>query len=60
MSDAPIINVGWLTNPTDLETAVVAIKRAREFWATSDMQDIVAGEEILPGVNVPTDVQIMD
>lgn len=59
MSDAPIINVGWLTNQTDLETAVVAIKRAREFWATKSMKEITIGEEALPGQNVSTNAQIM-
>lgn len=59
MSDAPIINVGWLTNQTDLETAVVAIKRAREFWATSSIKKVTVGEEALPGKNVSTDAQIM-
>jgi choline dehydrogenase len=58
MSSAPLINVGWLSNPTDLETGVVAIKRAREFWASSIMQGIVTGEEVLPGKNVSSDAQI--
>jgi hypothetical protein len=28
MGDTPVINMGWLTNRTDHETAVVTIKKA--------------------------------
>ncbi|PBP24245.1 alcohol oxidase [Diplocarpon rosae] len=58
MEDAPLINVGWLTSPTDLETAVVGIKRAREFWATSALAGVRVGAEVLPGQDVQTDAQI--
>lgn len=59
MGDAPSINVGWLTNSTDIETAVIAIKRARDFWATNALKGIIIGEEVLPGKNVTTDAQII-
>ena len=58
--DAPLINVGWLSSPTDLETAIIGIKRAREFWASEVMQSVVIGEEAVPGRNVSTDKQIGD
>ncbi|CZR68056.1 uncharacterized protein PAC_17955 [Phialocephala subalpina] len=60
IDDPPIINVGWLTNATNLETAVIAIKRAREFWASDVMKGILVGEEVLPGKNVSTDEQILE
>lgn len=60
MEDMPIINVGWLNNPSDLEQAVVGIKRGRDFWATKAIQGALIGDEIAPGPNVTTDAQLRE
>ncbi|CZT10004.1 related to choline dehydrogenase [Rhynchosporium agropyri] len=60
MEDAPVINTGWLTSPTDLEMAVIAIKRTRDFWATNAMKGVIIGDEFIPGKNVSTDVQLLE
>ncbi|KAI9047756.1 hypothetical protein LZ554_008466 [Drepanopeziza brunnea f. sp. 'monogermtubi'] len=43
---------------TDVETTIVAIRRAREFWTSDAMEGVTIGEEVLPGANVSTDAQI--
>ncbi|CZT53266.1 related to choline dehydrogenase [Rhynchosporium secalis] len=60
MTDAPIINVGWLTSQTDLEATIVGIKRAREWFATDALKQVIIGEELQPGKNVTTDAQIIE
>ncbi|CZT43416.1 related to choline dehydrogenase [Rhynchosporium secalis] len=60
MEDAPVINTGWLTSPTDLEMAVIAIKRTRDFWATNAMKGVIIGDELIPGKNVSTDAQLLE
>ncbi|CZS97194.1 related to choline dehydrogenase [Rhynchosporium agropyri] len=60
MKDAPIINVGWLTSQTDLEATIVRIKRAREWFATDALKQVIIGEELQPGKNVTTDAQIIE
>lgn len=60
MDDPPVINVGWLTNNTDAEVAVAAIKRARDFFKTKAVQGALIGEEVLPGKNVTTDAEILE
>lgn len=57
-ADPPIINLGWLTEPTDVQTSIQAIKRGRDFWAAPSIQGIKLGPEVLPGANVTTDAQI--
>jgi hypothetical protein len=49
MSNLLVINVGWFTNSTDLETAVICIKCSKEFWAAPAMDSVRVGEEELPG-----------
>ncbi|CZT17672.1 related to choline dehydrogenase and related flavoproteins [Ramularia collo-cygni] len=58
MSVAPIIDVGWLTNPIDVEMAMAAVRRGREFWATDAIQPIVLGEEAHPTKNTTTDAEL--
>jgi choline dehydrogenase len=60
MKDAPLIDVGWLGDPTDLEVLVEAMKRARSLFESSAVAPILLGEEVLPGKNVTTDAQMAD
>lgn len=57
-ADPPIIDVGWLTNSIDVEMAIAAVRRGREFFATQAIQPILAGEELKPGNNVTTDAEL--
>lgn len=59
MADPPIINPNWLTNPTDQELAIAAVRRAREYAATPIFKSITIGEEAYPGKNVSSDAQIL-
>ncbi|KAI4225160.1 MAG: hypothetical protein LQ349_007111 [Xanthoria aureola] len=55
----PIINPNWLTDPTDIELAVLAFKRVREIWGY--MNGTTIGEEYFPGTaEVATDEEILD
>lgn len=58
MNDPPLIDVGWLTNPTDLEVLTQAMKRARSIYESDAVRPILIGEEALPGKHVTTDEQI--
>lgn len=55
----PIINPNSLTHQADIDVAVAAFKRAREFWSTDVMKELAIGEEIYPGPKVVTDEQIL-
>ncbi|KAI0004735.1 putative glucose-methanol-choline oxidoreductase [Xylariaceae sp. FL0662B] len=55
---APVINPNWLTDRADVDVAVAAFKRGREFFKTPAMQSFVIGGEYFPGMNVTTDDQI--
>jgi choline dehydrogenase len=59
-TDPPLINPGWLSNPGDVEVAIQAIKRGRDFFGASAMQPVLVGEELLPGKNVTTDAEIAE
>jgi choline dehydrogenase len=58
--DPPLINPGWLSNPGDVEVAIQAIKRGRDFFGASAMQPVLVGEELLPGKNITTDAEIAE
>jgi choline dehydrogenase len=58
MKDAPLIDVGWLSDPTDLEVLVQALKRARALFGAESVRDVLLGEEVLPGKGVETEEQI--
>lgn len=58
MEDQPLINLGWLTNETDVETTVIALKRGRDYWNSLSMREVRIGEEVNPGANVTTDEEI--
>jgi len=58
MSDPPLINPNWLTDPTDVEVAIAAFRRQRDVWGKMD--NLTIGEEQIPGPSIQTDRQILD
>ncbi|KAF2131229.1 GMC oxidoreductase [Dothidotthia symphoricarpi CBS 119687] len=60
IADAPVINLGWLTDPADGEVLVAAFKRVRDAWNSTAIAGIVVGPEITPGDAVTTDAQILE
>ncbi len=59
MSDPPIINPNWLTDPTDQALAIEGIRRQREIWSFFATQGLTDGKEALPGLNVTSDADIL-
>ena len=60
MSDPPILNPNWLSDPTDQEVAVQSFKRSREIWSVLAENNITVGTaEYLPGLNVTSDADIL-
>jgi choline dehydrogenase len=58
-SDAPVIDPGYFTHQADVDVAVAAFKRVREFYDTDAMSAFLVGDEYFPGhENVTTDAQI--
>jgi choline dehydrogenase len=57
-TDPPLVNPGWLSNSSDVEVAIQAVKRGRDFFGASAIQPVLIGEELLPGRNVTTDTEI--
>jgi choline dehydrogenase len=60
MLDPPVIDPRWLTNPTDVEMAIQATKRARQIMASPALAPIILGNEVMPGEEVQTDAQILE
>lgn len=58
MLDAPLVSVNFLTHPIDKETAVAAVRRAREIFAHPLLGAVVYGPEVAPGNGTSTDDQI--
>jgi choline dehydrogenase len=56
----PLINPNWLTDSVDVELAVAAFKRTRDFFNTTAIQPILIGPEYFPGPQVATDEEILD
>jgi len=56
-SKTPLVDFGTFSHPTDLEIAVEAIKKTREFMSSVPMQETGA-TEIIPGANVTSDDEI--
>lgn len=56
----PLIDPGWFTNSTDIEVAVQAFKRMREFWAAKAIQGVLLSGELEPGPSVQTDEEIRE
>lgn len=57
---APVIDMGWLTDPADAEIAVAALKRLRQAWAAPGLAPVKIGPEVQPGAAVQTDAQILN
>lgn len=57
---SPVIDFGALTDPTDLETLVAALRKTRELIATPAMQELGPIVEFSPGVNLTTDQQLQE
>jgi choline dehydrogenase len=60
MKDPPLIDVGWLTNSTDVEVLVESMKRARALFESDAVKPVLIGEEALPGKDVVTDEQMAE
>jgi choline dehydrogenase len=60
ISDPPVLNLGWLTDPADGEVLVAAFKRVREAWDSAAIAGIVVGPEIAPGPNITSDADILN
>ncbi|KAJ5972442.1 Glucose-methanol-choline oxidoreductase [Penicillium vulpinum] len=56
----PVINPNWLTDSVDVELAVAAFKRTRDFFNTTAIKPILIGPEYFPGSQVATDEEILD
>lgn len=55
----PVISPNWLSDPRDMELAIVAFKRGRALFSTDALQ-VVAGDEAFPGQDVQSDDQIRE
>jgi choline dehydrogenase len=60
ISDQPIIDLGWLSDPADGDVLVAAIKRLRQAWVTQPAQTISVGPESQPGAEVVTDEDLLE
>jgi choline dehydrogenase len=59
ISDQPVIDLGWFSDPADSDVLVAGIKRLRQAWATEPAQTISAGPEARPGVAIDTDEEML-
>ncbi|KAK0635965.1 hypothetical protein B0T17DRAFT_481296 [Bombardia bombarda] len=59
MADAPIFDLGWLTDPIDTELAIAAFKRIRQVWNGSAIAPVKVGPEVAPGAGVVSDADIL-
>ncbi|KAM7204684.1 GMC oxidoreductase [Naviculisporaceae sp. PSN 640] len=60
ISDPPVFDLGWLTDPADTEVAVAAFKRVRkDGWANNALEPIKVGGELVPGEAVQSDEDIL-
>lgn len=60
MTDPPIINPNWLTDPADQELAIASFRRSREMWEYLEQNNVTATDyETLPGLNVTSDEDIL-
>jgi len=53
----PVFDYGTFMHPTDLDIAVQALKKNREWMASKPMQEVGAVETV-PGANITTDTEI--
>ena len=57
ITDSPLIDPNWLTDPADIEVAIAAFKRQRMVWSL--LGNLTIGEEAFPGPSVQTDEEII-
>lgn len=62
VTDAPQIYLNWLSDPADVEMAIVAVKRLRTAWASpfANTPGFKVGPEAAPGDTVQTDDEILE
>jgi choline dehydrogenase len=54
-ADPPVIDIGYLNDPRDIELLTVAFKRGRQAWTTSAMKPALIGKEYWPGYDLVPD-----
>lgn len=59
-NDAPVIDLNWLGEQSDMDVLVSGFKRVREVFATDALKNITIGDEYTPGKEVSTDADIED
>ncbi|KAH6671190.1 hypothetical protein B0J14DRAFT_595507 [Halenospora varia] len=59
MSDPPVIDMAWLSDPADGELLIAAFKRCRQALSAPSIQGIKTGPEISPGEHVQSDADIL-
>jgi choline dehydrogenase len=57
---SPVIDFGTLTDPSDLEILIAALRSTRALVATPAMQELGPVLELSPGANLTTDQQLRD
>ncbi|KXT18623.1 hypothetical protein AC579_9784 [Pseudocercospora musae] len=60
MADKPLIDPQWMTNTTDQELAVAAIRRMRQILSTNVMKEIASYGEAFPGANVTSSADLLN
>ena len=61
MSDPPVIDLGWFTDPADGEMLTAGLKRLREAWNTTTARSIRLGtEDFLPPADITSDADILN
>ncbi|KAI0190798.1 glucose-methanol-choline oxidoreductase, partial [Astrocystis sublimbata] len=55
---APAIDPRYLTNRGDVEVAIGGFKRARQFWRSSSIREVLDGGAVFPGPEVVMDAEI--
>lgn len=62
ISDPPQIHLNWLSDPTDAELAVAAVRRLRAAWSSpfANTSGFKLGPEASPGEGVQTDEEILE
>ena len=60
MTTPPLINPNWLNDPTDVQMAILGLRRQRQMWMYLVDQGVAQAEEILPGANIASDAEILD
>lgn len=58
MLTLPEVNPAWLSDPTDLDLAVQAVKRQRAIWDSLAQMGVADSDEAYPGSSVQTDDEI--